>query len=47
MRRYGWLELGFDTAHLFGLLKQEGFEVERRSEPRLGLVADVVLAKLS
>ena len=44
MRRYGWLELGFETSYLFGVLEKEGFRVERRREPSLGTIADVVLA---
>lgn len=45
MRRYGWLELGFDTDYLFSHLRREGWEVTRRREPALGTIADVVVAR--
>jgi 2-polyprenyl-3-methyl-5-hydroxy-6-metoxy-1,4-benzoquinol methylase len=47
MRRYGWLELGFDNGYFLELLRREGWEVERRSEPALGQIADVILARRS
>lgn len=45
MRRYGWLELGFDTEYLFSHLRNEGWNVTRRREPILGTIADVVIAR--
>ena len=45
MRRYGWLELGFNSAYLLGLLEQQGWSVERKQQPALGAIADVILAR--
>lgn len=45
MRRHGWLELGFDSAYLLGYLEEEGWQVSRFTEPALGSMADVIVAR--
>jgi SAM-dependent methyltransferase len=44
MREHGWLELGFTSRYLSGLLKREGWSVERRREPAIGSIADILIA---
>lgn len=44
MRRYGWLELGFESRYFTQLLQREGFTVERRKAASASSLCDVVLA---
>jgi len=45
MRRYGWLELGFDRRYFFRLLRREGFRARRIHNPTLGHISEVIVAK--
>jgi len=47
MRRYGWLELGFDRAYFFRLLRREGFRAQRIHNPSLGHISEIIVARLS
>jgi cyclopropane fatty-acyl-phospholipid synthase-like methyltransferase len=44
MRRYGWLELGFDRKYFFKTLKDEGFRLERLHNAALGHLSEVIIA---
>lgn len=45
MRKYGWLELGFDREYFFRLLRREGFDVTRTHSPDLGHISEVIIAR--
>jgi SAM-dependent methyltransferase len=45
MRKHGWLELGFDEAYFFGLLRKQGWTFQRTRIPELGVISDVVVAR--
>ena len=45
MRKYGWLELGFDERYFFDLLAREGWTWERFQNAELGVLSDVIVAR--
>ncbi len=45
MRRYGWLELGFDRTYFLRLLRREGFRVHRIHNPSLGDISQIIVAR--
>jgi hypothetical protein len=44
-RRYGWLELGFDTGYFFEALQRTGWRSERVRSESISPLTDVVLAR--
>lgn len=47
MRRYGWLELGFETAWLLGTLRRLGWRVQRLRSHAISTMTDVLVARRS
>ena len=45
IRRFGWMEVGFDEAYLFELLERVGFAWERRRSAESHW-ADVIVARV-
>jgi 2-polyprenyl-3-methyl-5-hydroxy-6-metoxy-1,4-benzoquinol methylase len=45
MRRYGWLELGFESGYFMSTLKQLGWRAERQRSHSISAMTDVIVAR--
>ncbi|MBX7112761.1 MAG: methyltransferase [Myxococcaceae bacterium] len=45
MRRYGWLELGFEPSYFFSMLRSKGWEGHRQRSQSISTLTDVIVAR--